>query len=122
MRRYNITRISTISDFYTAVFCYYLNSPKVAASATWYGNKKDPDPALLPRLRALSDVLWGYWNRDNPNITNIRYFFMLGISNELTNQIIASCLKKVKKNLAEWPGATFMTNTDEGVALLGTCR
>jgi hypothetical protein len=54
-----------------------------------------------------------------PNVKNIRYFFMLGISNELTNQIIASCLQRAKKELSEWPGTSFSTDTDEGHALLG---
>jgi hypothetical protein len=44
---------------------------------------------------------------------------MLGISNDLTNQLIASCLKNAKKELKEWPGASFATDTDEGHALLG---
>jgi hypothetical protein len=44
--------------------------------------------------------------------------FMLGVSNDQTNQIIASCLKRVKKELKEWPGASFDTSTDEGHALL----
>jgi hypothetical protein len=73
----------------------------------------------LPLLRSFSDVLWGYWNRDNPNIKNIRYFFMIGISNDHTNEIISSCLLKAKKKLVEWPGVSFTTDTDAGHALLG---
>ncbi|KAH7071743.1 hypothetical protein FB567DRAFT_612413 [Paraphoma chrysanthemicola] len=103
-----------------AIFGLFLESPKTGASSNWYGNSKDPDPTLLPRLRSLSDVLWGFWNRDNPNIKNIRYFFMLGISNEATNQVIASCLQKANKELCEWPGTEFKTDTDQGHAILGT--
>jgi hypothetical protein len=44
---------------------------------------------------------------------------MLGISNDETNQVIASCLKRAKKELSEWPGTSFKTDTDEGHALLG---
>lgn len=44
---------------------------------------------------------------------------MIGISNELTNQIIASCLSKASKELSEWPGVSFSTATDEGYALVG---
>jgi hypothetical protein len=51
-------------------------------------------------------------------VKNIRYFFKLGISNESSNQIIASSLKKVKKELRERPGMSFDTSTDEGHALL----
>lgn len=64
--------------------------------------------------------MWGYWVRNNPNIKRIRYFFMLGISNEQTNQLIASCLQKTEKKLSEWPGLTFDMGTDEGHALLGS--
>ncbi|KAF2828230.1 hypothetical protein CC86DRAFT_439187 [Ophiobolus disseminans] len=103
-----------------AIIGLYLDSPKSAASRNWYGNKKDPEIAQLPHLHALSDILWAFWNRDNSNVKNIKYFFMLGISNEETNQIVASCLHKAGKTLSEWPGASFMTNTEEGHALLGS--
>ena len=62
----------------------------------------------------------GFWNRDNPNIQNIKYFFMMGISNDQTNQLIATCLQKKGKQLSEWPGTDFGTETDEGHALLGS--
>jgi hypothetical protein len=52
-------------------------------------------------------------------VQNIRYFFMLGISNDQTNELIARCLKNAGKELKEWPGVTFDTATDEGHALLG---
>jgi hypothetical protein len=104
-----------------AIYGLYLDNPRSTASMNWYGNKKDPDLALLPRLRALSDILWGFWVRDNPNIKTIRYFFMLGISNGQTNQLIALCLRNSKKQLSAWPGVSFNTDTDEGHALLGMC-
>lgn len=74
----------------------------------------------LSRPSSPSDIFWGYWNRNNPNVRNIRYFFMLGISNDVTNQLIARCLQNVGKELQEWPGVTFATSTDEGRALLGS--
>ncbi|KAH7406736.1 hypothetical protein DE146DRAFT_753290 [Phaeosphaeria sp. MPI-PUGE-AT-0046c] len=103
-----------------AIFGLYLDGPKSAARQHWFGNSKDPDIALLPRLRSFSDVMWAYWIRDNPDIQNIRYFFMLGISNDQTNQLIASCLEKAGKKLSEWPGLIFDTSSDEGHALLGS--
>jgi hypothetical protein len=102
-----------------AIYGLYLDGPRSAASHNWYGNSKDPDLTLLPHLRSLSDILWGYWVRDNANIKNIQYFFMLGISNDQTNQLIASCLKNTKEALKKWPGTSFGTDTDEGHALLG---
>ncbi|KAF2621471.1 hypothetical protein BU25DRAFT_379643, partial [Macroventuria anomochaeta] len=103
-----------------AIFGFFLDSPIYAASNTWYGGRKPVDPTKLPRLRAFSDILWGYWNRNNPDIKNIRYFFMLGISNDQTNQLIDTCLQKAGKQLSEWPGMEFDTKTDEGHALLGS--
>jgi hypothetical protein len=44
---------------------------------------------------------------------------MIGVSNDLTNNLIASCLRNAKKQLSEWPGTEFSTATDEGHALLG---
>jgi hypothetical protein len=103
-----------------AIFGTYLDGPRSAASRLWYGNSKDPDLALLPRLRSLSDILWAYWVRDNPDVKNIRYLIMLGISNDQTNQLIASALKNVGGTLKEWPGTSFGMDKDEGRALLGT--
>jgi hypothetical protein len=102
-----------------AIYGLYLDSPKSSARTEWYGNGKDADPALLPRLRSFSDIMWAYWVRDNPNIKNIRYFFMLGISNDQTNKLIASVLQKTGKTLSEWPGVSVEMDTDEGKALLG---
>lgn len=103
-----------------AIFGFFLDSALYAASRTWYGNRKPANPAELPKLRAFSDVLWGYWNRNNADIKNIRYFFMLGISNDESNQLIATCLQNAGKRLDEWPGAEFDTSTDEGHALVGS--
>ncbi|KAJ4316879.1 hypothetical protein N0V94_005221 [Neodidymelliopsis sp. IMI 364377] len=103
-----------------AIFGFFLDSPVYAASTLWYGGRKPASTSALPRLRAFSDVLWGYWNRQNPNIKNIRYFFMLGISNDETNKLIATCLQKSGKTLNEWPGTKFGTETDEGHALVGS--
>jgi hypothetical protein len=57
--------------------------------------------------------------RDNANIKNIRYFFTIGISNDVSNRIIASCLRDAKSQLKDWPGTSFATDTDQGHALLG---
>jgi hypothetical protein len=102
-----------------AIYGLFLESPQASARTVWFGGSKDANKEDLPQLRAFSDIVWGFWNRDNPNIKDIRYFFMIGISNDATNQVIARCLKNVDKALSEWPGAEFSTATDEGHALLG---
>ncbi|UPX16374.1 uncharacterized protein EKO05_0006781 [Ascochyta rabiei] len=65
-----------------AIFGFFLESPVYAASNTWFGGRKPANPSKLPQLRAFSDILWGYWVRENPNVRNIRFFFMMGISND----------------------------------------
>jgi hypothetical protein len=44
---------------------------------------------------------------------------MIGISNDATNQLIATSSKNAGKILKEWPGMKFPTSTPEGKALLG---
>ncbi|KAJ4986345.1 hypothetical protein SVAN01_08162 [Stagonosporopsis vannaccii] len=103
-----------------AIYGLFLESPVHAASTLWHSGRRPADPFKLPQLRAFSDILWGYWARDNPNMRNVKYFFMLGISNDKTNALIASCLRDAGKELQAWPGVSFETSTDEGHALLGS--
>lgn len=101
------------------MYGFFLDSPVYAASTLWYGGRKPADSSKLPKLRAFSDILWGHWVRNNADVKNVRHFFMLGISNDETNQLIATCLKNKGSTLKEWPGTKFDTTTDEGHALLG---
>ncbi|KAF2749730.1 hypothetical protein M011DRAFT_397773 [Sporormia fimetaria CBS 119925] len=103
-----------------AIYNFYVTSAPSAAKSNWYGEKRDAAKDDLPKLRALSDILWGYWLQNNLNVRNIKYFFMVGISNDMTNKIMASALKNAGKQLSEWPGTKFPTHTDEGKALLGS--
>jgi len=105
-----------------AIYGLFLESPQASAKTIWGGGTKEPNKNDLPQLRAFSDIIWGFWVRNNPNIKNIRYFFMIAISNEVTNQIIASCLRDRNTELSEWPGTDFSTSTDQGHALLGKSR
>ncbi|KAI4922472.1 hypothetical protein J4E90_000903 [Alternaria incomplexa] len=102
-----------------AIYGLFLESPQASAKTIWGGGTKEPNKDDLPQLRAFSDIIWGFWVRNNPNIKNIRHFFMIAISNEVTNQIIASCLRDRNTELSEWPGTNFSTTTDPGHALLG---
>ncbi|KAF3034171.1 hypothetical protein E8E12_005653 [Didymella heteroderae] len=103
-----------------ALYGFFLDSPVYAAASLWHNNRRPADPAKLPKLRAFSDVLWGYWSRDNPDVKNVKLFFMMGISNDQTNLLVATCLHNKKETLKEWPGVTFDTSSDEGHALLGS--
>lgn len=103
-----------------ALYGFFLDSPVYAAAVLWYNNRKPAEAAKLPALRAFSDLLWGYWSKNNPDIKNVRFFFMMGISNDQTNALIATCLHNRKETLKEWPGVDFDTNSDEGHALVGS--
>lgn len=92
-------------------------SPIHAAKRNWGW---DPHSTELPALRSSADLLWGLWYRDNPDVKNISYFWAQAVSNEQTASIIASTLKMRGKELEAWPGATFSTDDDEGMALLGS--
>ncbi|KAJ4335147.1 hypothetical protein N0V87_006301 [Didymella glomerata] len=103
-----------------ALYSCFLDSPVYAAAFLWNNNRRPADPAKLPKLRAFSDVLWGYWSKANPDNKNVRYLFMMGISNDQTNTLIATCLHNKEETLKEWPGIEFHTKSDEGHALLGS--
>ena len=53
------------------------------------------------------------------DVKNVKYFFMLGISNDQTNELVDMCLQKKETTLQEWPGTMFDTSSNEGLALLG---
>jgi hypothetical protein len=93
-----------------------LESPAAVARTLWETNPTNDE---LPKLRYLTDVLWGYWNRDNPNFKNINWYIVQQVENVDTAKIIARALKNKKKTLAPWPGTTFSMDSDEGHAILG---
>ncbi|KAJ4298009.1 hypothetical protein N0V90_005908 [Kalmusia sp. IMI 367209] len=99
------------------IFGQFLLSPPSAAEANW---RRKPAKEELPELRKLSDVFWGYWVRDNPNIANIQYFWMQDIANDDTEEIIARALHESKESIGVWPGVTFDIDTDAGNAILGS--
>ncbi|EMD94635.1 hypothetical protein COCC4DRAFT_147813 [Bipolaris maydis ATCC 48331] len=103
-----------------ALFGLFLESPQSAARTLWYAGKRSPNLEDLPALRAFSDILWGYWVRDNAHVGNVRFLFMIGISNDVTNRLIASALRDVQQTLGEWPGTEFGMGTEQGKALLGS--
>jgi hypothetical protein len=62
----------------------------------------------LPKLRSLSDVLWGFWNRDNDDIQGLRIYGALWIANDDTRKLAASALaSRNRDKLDRWPGLQF---------------
>jgi hypothetical protein len=70
-----------------------VKSPEHAAMDNWGVDSVQPDE--LPKLRALSDLTWGTWEKvvrkevdDKTLLTNIKYFMVHSINNEITAPII----------------------------------
>ncbi|KAF2691643.1 hypothetical protein K458DRAFT_353540 [Lentithecium fluviatile CBS 122367] len=99
------------------IFEQYVTSPETSAKNVW---NQEPSLDELPKLRALSDIMWGAWNRDNANTKNIRYFWVQGVGNGNTKALIARALKGVGAKLEKWPGTTFDMKGDAGRAILAS--
>jgi hypothetical protein len=52
-------------------------------------------------------------------LTNIKYYFSLAISNVLTSRLMARALEESGDMLSPFPGKRYWTNLPEGQALLG---
>ena len=98
------------------VFMQYVTSPATSAL-----NVRNMKPALdeLPKLRHLSDIMWGAWNRDNGGVNKIKYFWVQGVGNNNTKAVIARALKAAGKELDKWPGTTLEMKDEGALAILG---
>jgi hypothetical protein len=68
----------------------------------------------------VSDIYWGYWFRDNPNVKNLRVYYANNVVNDATVLLAARAFKNKKiDTLTPWPGASFARDSDEGRALIG---
>ncbi|KAL1606692.1 hypothetical protein SLS60_004099 [Paraconiothyrium brasiliense] len=121
-REYRVTdaqHVFVVNPIDGVIMGLSLESPTTAAKRVWYRKPKQDE---LPKLQRLSDIFWGYWNRDNSNIANIKYFFMKDIANEDTEEIIARALHGANKQIRAWPGITFDMKFDAGKAILGSAN
>ena len=81
---------------------------------------RQANPGELPELQSASDVFWGYWVRDNPDVKNFRVYGAQQVINTDTTLLVARALKNVGKvQLSVWPGDVFRLGTDEFRALVG---
>jgi hypothetical protein len=105
-----------------------VKSAEKGASRTWGVAKPSVDE--LPKLRQISDLAWGFWNRAHPggaNLDKINKFLVHDIANEDTLKLIKIALKTYKvpegqqryTYLPKWPGLVFDIETDEGKAMFG---
>ncbi|KAI4661440.1 uncharacterized protein J4E79_005253 [Alternaria viburni] len=82
---------------------------------------RQANPGELPELQSASDVFWGYWVRDNPDVKNFRVYGAQQVINTDTTLLVARALKNVGKvQLSVWPGDVFSLGTDEFRALVGS--
>ncbi|KAJ4311116.1 Mitochondrial import inner membrane translocase subunit tim8 [Neodidymelliopsis sp. IMI 364377] len=106
-----------------------VKSAEKGASRVWGVAKPSVDE--LPKLRQISDLAWGFWNRAHPggaNLDKINKFLVHDIANEDTLKLIKIALKTYKvpegqsryKYLPKWPGLVFYIETDEGKAMFGS--
>lgn len=96
-----------------AIFGRALCSPLSAAFNYWKQVGIQPTMEMMPDLRHGSDIMAAYWSRNNSNPKNLKYYFALGIANDETLQIMATCLHFRGEDMQTWPGTKFdATGTD----------
>lgn len=99
-----------------------LHGPLHAAEALWGWT---PRVHQLPKLRNLSDILWGYWhwNHYQPGggrVDHLNAYIVYGIENSETRRIIKRAFQnRGVDGFGDWPAQYFPIESDEGLALLG---
>ncbi|KAF2635760.1 hypothetical protein P280DRAFT_511031 [Massarina eburnea CBS 473.64] len=96
------------------------HSPKNAAK-----DRRPPIPVTgLPELNQFSDIAWLFWMYSTTNaqtdMTKIRYFFSLSITNKETQAVIHRAVQPESPTIKSWPGHTFDWDTMAFRAILGT--
>jgi hypothetical protein len=87
------------------------------------GWRRPANPGELPELQFASDIFWGHWVQDSPNIKNLRVYGAHHVVNEDTSRLVNRALKnKGLTQLATWPGTVFPIGTEEFTALIGKYR
>ncbi|KAL5426098.1 hypothetical protein PMIN04_002145 [Paraphaeosphaeria minitans] len=118
-KEYRVTQarhLFTVNPTDGVIIGQFLESPASAAEFLWYRKARSDE---LPNIQRLSDIFWGHWVRDNTNVVNIRYFWMMDVANEDTEEIMARALSEAGKAISTWPGVTFNMDSDAGKAILG---
>jgi hypothetical protein len=96
-----------------------IESPRhaVLSSMSW---GRAANPGELPAIEFASDIFWGYWVRDNPNVRNFRVYGAHHVINPDTSLLVARALRnRGKDKLEPWPGAVFKIGSEEHRALIG---
>jgi hypothetical protein len=70
-----------------------LENPLVETKYNW---DRLATPSELLELRFCSDILWGYWVHNNPNIKSLRMYSTHNVVNEDTAPLIVRALTKTR--------------------------
>lgn len=116
------------------IFFVDIRSAYHAAEELWH--PEVPTDETLPKLRAISDISWAFWNwawmqreEKRRKLGNINYFVVHNIVNKETEQLIKQALEVYEPSegqervteLPQWPGLTFSVESEAGKAMLSTC-
>jgi hypothetical protein len=95
-----------------------LENPLVGTKYNW--DRLAMSSELL-ELRFCSDILWGYWVHNNPNVKSLRVYGAHNVVNEDTAPLIVRALtKNGHERITGWPGVSFDITNPEGQALIGS--
>lgn len=100
-----------------AMFAQALKKPQVASKENLESNIPEDQ---MPQLQRASDIMWSYWERNNPSPQNLRYYFVNYVRNEETTPLIARALKNHKMDkVPRWPRLELGMDSEEAEAILG---
>ncbi|KZM22840.1 hypothetical protein ST47_g6020 [Ascochyta rabiei] len=115
--------IFVINQIDGAIVALNIFSPHNAVKTHWRsigGTAKDED---LPKLRYMSDLVWGKWVENNDNVKNLRVYVVHNVLNTETTTIVSRAMRnKLVPKLDVWPGTAFDKEKDpvEFQAIIGS--
>jgi hypothetical protein len=108
------------------VYFLHRKSPEKAAPDLWGIPANELNPAELPKIRASSDLAWGFWNRvQGQDLKHITMFMAFSIVNDDTaSVIIPRALEAVGVDEVQpWPGTDIIVGhegqEEAALALIG---
>lgn len=99
-----------------------ISSPRHAVKTHWKSIGGTASPEDLPKLQYASDLMWGKWVENNPDVRNLQYYVVHNILNDETSAIVPRAMRnKLVSKLETWPGTIFEKDSDqvEFQALIG---
>lgn len=130
MMLYDTNNLQSTGGYYTftvnqadgVIFALDINSPQNAVKTHWRSRGVPAKDEELPKLRYMSDLVWGKWVEGNTNVKNLRVYGVHNVLNTETTAIVSRAMRnKLVPKLAVWPGTSFDKDKDpvEFQALIG---